>query len=278
MSYRTILVHADSGSSAEKRVRLAARLAQRFGAGLVGAAVRLPAPLLEVYAGGAAMISAGMLDAGNAEIEKALKTAESDFQGWTTGLGLDTQWRSAVDFPAPAIARMATAADLVVIGGAEASVAQGGDRAFDPGDLIMKAGRPVLVVPPGLSELQDRHILFAWKNSHEARRALSDALPLLKDAATVTLLRVAENSEERSETGFADALAFLDGHAVAAKARSSPDAGLGAGEEIIAAAKRDEVGLIVCGAYGHSRLREWAFGGVTRELLARSPVPCLFSR
>lgn len=278
MSYRTILVHADCGPGAESRVRLAARLAQRFDAGLIGAAVRLPAPLLEVYAGGAAMISAGMLDAGNAEIDKALKTAETDFQRWTKGFGLDTEWRSTVDFPALAIANMATAADLIVIGGAEASLAHDADRAFDAGDLIMKAGRPVLAVPPGLDDLQGRSITVAWKSTREARRALSDALPFLKEAETVTLLHVAEAAEERSEVAIADAVAFLKRHAIAAMTRSAPAARLGAGDAIIAAAVRDSAGLIVAGAYGHSRLREWAFGGVTRELVQRSPVPCLFSR
>ncbi|MCR4281621.1 MAG: universal stress protein [Bauldia sp.] len=278
MSYRTILVHADSGPGAESRIRLAARLAERNDASLIGAAARLPTPLLQVYAGGAAMISAGLLDAGNAEIDDALKAAEADFLRWTAGFGLDTEWRSAIDFPALAIASLAAAADLVVIGGANGPVPHGADPAFDAGDLVMKSGRPVLVVPAACDNLDARNVVVAWKNTREARRALSDALPFLKQAETVALLHVAEEGEESAAAALADALLFLKNHAIEATAETLAQGGRSAAEQILGVAAKKNCGLIVAGAYGHTRLREWAFGGVTRELLGRCPVPCLFSR
>lgn len=270
MSLKSILVYADAGPSVESRVRLAARLAKHHGAILIGAAARLPMPLLEVYAGGAAMISAGLMDAADEAAETAFKTAEANFSNWTADAGVKTEWRAVVDFPAVALARMATAADLVVIGPTD------GDVPFDAGDIIMKAGRPVLVVPANRDALNAGSILIAWKNTSEARRALADSLPFLEEAAPVTLLHVGEGGGEKS--GIEDAAAFLARHGVKATVEAVELGNLSAAEEIVKAAEKFGAGLIVLGAYGHSRLREWAFGGVTRHLLGRSGIPCLFSR
>lgn len=270
MSLTSILVHADTGPGVESRVRLSARLAKDHGAVLIGVAARLPMPLLEVYAGGAAMISAGLMDAADEAAETAFKRAEANFNAWVSGFGLKTEWRSAVDFPAVALAGVATAADLVVIGPTD------GEQPFDAGDVIMKAGRPVLVAPADGDELNAGNVLVAWKNTAEARRAVVDALPFLERARTVTLLHVGEEGSDKP--GVEDAVAFLGRHGVSATPEVIERGSLTAADEIAAAAARTGAGLIVLGAYGHSRLREWVFGGVTRHLLGRSGIPCLFSR
>jgi nucleotide-binding universal stress UspA family protein len=269
MSLKGILVHADTGPGTESRVRLAARVAHDHQARLIGAAARLPMPLLEVYAGGAAMISAGLMDAADEAAETAFKTAEADFGKWIAGLGLTAEWRSAVDFPAVAIAAMATAVDLVVIGPTN------GDQPVDAGDVIMKAGRPVLVVPADGDRLNGETVLVAWKNTSEARRALSDASPFLKAAKSVTLVHVGEGGG--GDTAVDDALLFLRSHGITATAQVLDPGSLTPADEILNVARRTGAGLIVLGAYGHSRLREWVFGGVTRHLLGRCDIPCLFS-
>jgi nucleotide-binding universal stress UspA family protein len=270
MSLKCILVHADAGPGVKSRVRLAARLAKHHRARLIGAAARLPMPLLEVYASGAAMVSAGLMDVADATAETAVKAAEANFNAWTADSGVETEWRSAVDFPAVALAAMATAADLVVIGPTD------GEQPFDAGDVVMKAGRPVLVVPPDRDELNANNVLVAWKNTSEARRAVADALPFLKEAKSVTLLHIGEGGEDKSAID--DAARFLGRHGVSATTESVALGSLTAATEIMEAARRTEAGLIVLGAYGHSRVREWAFGGVTRDLLGRADIPCLFSR
>ena len=275
MSYKTILVHADADPTAEARVRLAAGLARHHDACLIGAAARLPAPLLEVYAAGTAVVSAGLVDVATEETETAFKTAESLFHGWVMGYGLGTEWRAVVDFPTVAIAGMAATADLVVVGRADRSEPHG-SQYLDPGELIMKAGRPVLVVPPGCDALNAENILVAWKNTREARRALADALPFLKEAKQVTLLHVTE--ADGGTAGLADTVAFLARHGIKASPDTVSPEHQAVGERIVAAARQKRSGLIVAGAYGHTRIREWAFGGVTRDLLAANPVPCLFSR
>jgi nucleotide-binding universal stress UspA family protein len=270
MTLKCILVHADAGTGVESRVKLAVRLARHHKAALIGAAARLPMPILEVYAGGAAMISAGLMDVADDTAEAAFKAAEANFNAWTADSGVETDWRSVVDFPAAALAAMSAAADLVVIGPTD------NEQPFDAGDVIMKAGRPVLVVPPGRDDLNADNVLVAWKNTAEARRAIADALPFLSEAKSVTLLHVGEDGVHKS--GVEDAEKFLGRHGVRAVAEAIEPGSLTAAAEIAKAAERTGAGLIVLGAYGHSRMREWAFGGVTRDLLRSSQIPCLFSR
>jgi nucleotide-binding universal stress UspA family protein len=272
MSYKTILVHADTDAGAENRIRLAAHLARQEGARLIGAAARLPHPLVEVHAAGTALLAAGMMDTSTTDNAGAFRVAEEHFYRYTADLGVKTEWRTAVDFPAIALADFAAAADLIVVGGGR----EGDGRAFDTGDLVMRAGRPVLTVPDDQQELTVRDVIVAWKNTREARRALSDALPFLKVADRVMLLNIRERDADRSS--LTEAKSFLAQHGIAAVGEVAAPNGRAAGEQIIATASQRHTDLIVAGAFGHTRLREWAFGGVTRSLLGGSPMLCLFSR
>lgn len=270
MAFRSILVHADNGAGVEARIRLAAALAKRNNGGLIGAAARLPAPLVQVYAGGAAMVSAGLMDASDDATRAAFKAAETAFNEIVAGMGIETEWRAVIDFPALAIAGMGSAADLLVAG--QSSVTE----SFDVGDLVMKAGRPVLIVPAEVRELDTARILVAWKNTGEARRALADSLPFLKEAKAVHLLHVGEAGEEAA--GIEDAGLFLRRHGIEPSIEVASPNSHSSADHLVGAARQRDCGLMVLGAYGHSRLREWMFGGVTHDFLHSAPLPCLFSR
>ena len=276
MSYRTILVHADAGPGVENRVRLAARLAQDEDARLIGAAAQLPARLVEIRAAGAAILQLALTEDDLRGNEVDFKEAERNFYRWITGFGLESEWRTAIDFPIVAIANMAATADLIVVGGAGESHPPTVNPYFDTGDLIMRAGRPVLVVPSGCDELDLRHVLVAWKNTREARRALTDALPFLKLVNHVTLLTVGESGA--LDASSEDAEAFLEHHGIQARSEICEPKIWTTSEQILALAKQRAAGLIVLGAFGHARTREWMFGGVTKDLLGHCPIPCLFSR
>jgi nucleotide-binding universal stress UspA family protein len=113
----------------------------------------------------------------------------------------------------------------------------------------------------------------AWKDTREARRAVWDALPLLREAEEVLMIAVGDSAKE---AGALDVQEHLDQHGVKAKVlhahRDIPVA-----DELIRLAEEQGVDLIVSGAYGHSRTREWILGGVTRELLDHAPVCCLMA-
>jgi nucleotide-binding universal stress UspA family protein len=135
-----------------------------------------------------------------------------------------------------------------------------------------------MVVPPKIDTLEAARIIVGWKDTREARRALRDALPFLQRAKAVTIVEFAdEETEARARARAADVTRYLArhkvqvGHSIVAHTKGS------VADELIRLAEVEGADLIVAGAYGHSRLGEWAFGGVTRDLLASSPVCCLLS-
>jgi nucleotide-binding universal stress UspA family protein len=145
---------------------------------------------------------------------------------------------------------------------------------------VMQAGRPILVVPDGVNWLDLRSVLVAWKDTPEARRALADALPILRKARDVTVLAIPEGDDDRPAAiaGVTDVTAWLARHGVTAIARVSE----GARNETVAGQLEKIAGdvgasLIVAGAYGHSRFRELILGGVTQYLVTQSARCVLLS-
>jgi nucleotide-binding universal stress UspA family protein len=131
----------------------------------------------------------------------------------------------------------------------------------------------MLLVPPGVDQLLAQNIVVCWSDSREARRAVADSLPFLKQAKDVSVISIATD-----ERGAKDVSAYLRGHGVASSSYVRPiTRGSSAADELVQVARQQGADLFVCGAYGHSRAREWAFGGVTRDLLDHSPLCCLMS-
>jgi nucleotide-binding universal stress UspA family protein len=134
------------------------------------------------------------------------------------------------------------------------------------------------VVPPSARSLLADNVLIAWKDSREARRAVCDALPFLAKAENVTVLEVAAEADRESAAARVDrVVSFLERHGVNAQAEVRTRREGSNADELIRVAEQHRADLIVAGGYGHARLREWVFGGVTRDLLKRSPKCCLLS-
>lgn len=178
-------------------------------------------------------------------------------------------WRPQLTF-GPAceyVAKEAGVADLVI-----ASLAPR-DRAIFPsgqaevGDLLMRLGRPVLAVPSGAAGLALDMAMVCWIDTRETRRAVADSLPLLKASKRIALVEVAEKDvAESAGRRLEDVAAWLARHGVQATPRVEIADGADA-RQLAGIAKSIGADLVVAGAFGHSRLREWAFGGVTRDFL-----------
>ena len=181
--------------------------------------------------------------------------------------------------PAKVLAREARAADLIVVGRRPESAGTVPSRHADPGDVLMRAGRPILVVPPGLSHLDATRVVVAWKDGREARRAVADALPLMKRAASVLVLEVCRTASEQEDAaaGVKDVADYLSRHGVAATAETRLLREASVSAELLLAAEQHRAELVVAGGYAHSRLQEWVFGGLTRTLLGHFPKCCLLS-
>jgi nucleotide-binding universal stress UspA family protein len=143
---------------------------------------------------------------------------------------------------------------------------------------VLRAGRPVLLVPDTVAALPLRRVVVAWKDTRESRRAMRDALPFLQQAKEVLLVEVGENeSESQAKKNLADVGAYLVRHRVIVAAEVWRRPRRPVATELLDVVEKEKADLIVAGGYGHSRLGEWIFGGVTRELLTASPVCCLLS-
>jgi len=146
-----------------------------------------------------------------------------------------------------------------------------------PKDLVMQMGRPLLLVPDAVNRLDLRSVLVGWKDTPEARRAVADSIPLLRTAQEVTVAEIPENGASRSAAAsrVRDVVAWLSRHGITAAERV-PDRA----HDTSAAAQFDDIagavgaGLIVAGAYGHSRFRELVLGGMTQHLMTQ-PSRCV---
>lgn len=269
-NFASIMVCIGPSSATENSVVLAASLASRFGSRLIGiAAEEATLPYLEDGLGAARPIL--VENARNAAMDN-LARAETNFRRGAGHLP-NIEWRCNAQEPTWFITSQARAADLVIIP-KSASDTSRRLMAIDPGDAVLRFGRPVLVVPHDSREIPARSIIVAWKDTREARRAVLDALPFLQRAETVIVLSVGEDARAEDTE---DVCAHLARHDVSSRYLVRSSLAGSCANAILDVALEEGSDLIVSGAYGHHRMREWVFGGVTEDLLANSPVPCLMS-
>ena len=275
MAYKSLMVHLELNGDNGGILKIAGELARRFDARVIGIAACQPIqlPVTDgLYVGEA-------IKQDRQEIEEQFAAAESQFRNALQGLAGSLEWRSAIVDGSLAgyMAQQARAADLIITGKDVGSSLVNETRRVNLGDLVMGAGRPILVVPKGIATLAMRHVMVGWKNSREARRAVADALPFLEAAGRATVLSVTSQQESaavQAEAG--DVAAWLQQHGVEAGAEVLVAAGTEAGY-LRATLLDRKCDLLVAGAYGHNRLREWMFGGVTTDALTNPPCCVLLS-
>ena len=272
MSYATLMVYVNVDHVSKALVSVAAGLTDKFSAKLIGVSALAIVP--PVMAEGVVIVD----HASEFEIaQKKTRLAEAgDKFRAAAGADRQTEWRSALMIPTDTLTSEARCADLIVIEKNRRSI----DfyRVPDCGAAILGAGRPFLVVPAAVRSLTADHVVVGWKDTREARRAVQDALPFLHEAKRVTVVEICENDQkEAARHGVDDVVLYLARHRITAEGRVETQL-LGSGaDQIIGFAEDEGADLLVTGAYGHSRLNEWIFGGMTRDLLTSSPICCLMS-
>jgi nucleotide-binding universal stress UspA family protein len=266
MSYATLMVYVEVEGQPKERVSLATGLSDKFKATLIGLSALATRPLfLDKVTG--------------AHIEQMkLKIARKGdwFHRHARTEHGKLAWRTVTGFPIDALASQARSADLVIIGRTKTP----GDEysSLDPGAALLRIGRPTLIVPDGVASLRADHVLVAWKDRREARRAVCDALPFLHSAAHVTIVGICETEDEDVVAEqINDVADYLARHGISGDPRVIPNRGGSVAEQLTNLAQKEGADLMVAGAYGHSRLGEWFFGGVTRDLLEASPICSLMS-
>lgn len=274
MAYNTIMVQLDLDTAATPRLTFAMDLARRFEADLIGFAAAEPHIFVPRDEGG--MIAAEMMRQRTEEIRERIKAMKEEFLS-VAGDGERVSWRGDFGNPTQLLATHARAADLIVTGAPAAGLAGDDRRTVDAGALILSAGRPVLFAADSLVPANVQKVLVAWKDAREARRAVVDAMPFLKNAQEVSVTTIAEGDQKTARESAADVVRFLMRHGVKARSDVLGVGGADREDAIAEIARETGADLIVAGGYGHSRLREWAFGGMTRSLLADGSLHRLVS-
>jgi nucleotide-binding universal stress UspA family protein len=265
MTYKTVMVGLALGQPNDARLEVAAQLAERFEARVIGIAAAEFSPPLYFTEGEPAQ---RLIDQGWAAVKNRLKGLEDEFRAAMQNHAVETEWRCAEDFPTRFVVGQARACDILVVGEAARGGLADPFVQINPSDLVMQVGRPLLVVPEACNWLDVRSTLVAWKDTAEARRAVSDALPLLRRSAEVTVVEIVEDEADRAAalSRVGDVVAWLSRHGVDAS-QQVPEQPGDAATQLERIASDVGAGVVVAGAYGHSRLSEWILGGVTRRLI-----------
>jgi len=280
MPYKDLLVYLDDDKHCEQRTKVAISLAKRHDARLKGVAFALNWPI-PTYVGVEYPI-----DFGVAQQEVVDKSAIEIIAGFEiaaeeAGVEFASDLIACNVSRAPArLAFHARHADITFMGQPDPDEEDTGFHETLLDGVLFASGRPVYTVPYiGRTEMKIRKAVIAWDGGKKAARALNDALPLLKDRAEVIVLVV--NPEQRAsahgENPGADIAAHLERHGVKTSIDRQFCSDLSTGTIILNYLSDSGADLLVMGAYGHSRLRERAFGGVTNTIMHQMTVPVLMS-
>ena len=279
MAYKTILVHLNDERRVGQLIDVAAHIADRHAAHLIGLYV-VPSAIVGSVTG----FGTRLMASGRQAFREEGKRIQAIFEKATAGRAIVAEWRMLEPPPdhpgcAEAVIGQARTADLIIASQTDESWEY--SLLFDfPERLALESGRPTLIVPhAGRFPRVGQRALVAWNGKREATRAVFDAMPLLEQAEAVRVLWVNPGNAPSTlgSSPGADIAANLARHGVKCEVGTSVTAGIEVGDDILSRLADFGADLLVMGCYGHSRFREFVLGGVSREILKHMTVPVLMS-
>ena len=280
MAYKTIIVVLDSPRTTQQATKFACALASEHDAHVIGlhaerlATVPIVAPM--------EIPDPASVQALQELAREETKETEAIFREEARIQGVSFEWRSfltGAGFNSQAIIDSARSSDLVVA--VQSNPDERTERRADLETFLFESGRPVIMVPYVLKEPRPiKRALVAWNGSREAARATFDAIPLLKGADEVEIFSVdpVDLAAQSAETAGAEIATTLSRHGINVKITTDITNGVSAASVIENRLSDSSIDLLVMGAYGHSRLWEMLFGGVTRSVMESMTAPTLLSR
>lgn len=271
MAIKEIVLYVGRDARYPARQEAALRLARRFEARVVGIYV-LNYPVVAGYM--QVDLGAELIERQMAEARARAAEVRKEFDAAMQREGLSAEWRLIEGNPVDAMTLASRYGDITIVPQANPEDPRPEDSL--PDELVLAAGRPLLVWPY-VGDYPDpgQQVMVAWNGTREAVRALHDAMDFLVAAQKVVVSTV--NSADRAHIAGADVAGFLARHGINAEVHPINAPELDAGNAILSAAADFGSDLLVMGAYGHSRLRELALGGVTRHVLKTMTLPVLMS-
>ncbi len=272
MGYEDILVNVPLVGNSHQ-VDLALNIAKKFNAHATGICVLPEAAILRdaVQSPFILMNEEEASETIRREYEKVAEL-EKQFSAAAEQAGVSHNWRSGEGDPAEVLLLATRLHDMVIVG-------QSGneqDLLWGAATQLALSGTPTLILPAGWSRTElPQRVLLAWNGSAQAAAAARNALPLLKTASTVTLL-IGQNREappERARLTPVSIEEYLSRHGVNVEIADLAGRDSDAGAGILGYTETLKPDMIVMGAYGRSRFREWVLGGATRQVLEDMKVP-----
>lgn len=267
---KAILVHINDDAGLESRLQAAFDLARAFS----GHITCLHATPYEDYLREDPLVVAALPEEFSEKMRAKISALRERIEARLEAEAVSWDWVHFNELMSTSLIGYSVLSDVVVV-----SLGPPALEKSDPRPLAAKVavgGRaPVLGIPSGLKALRlDRPAMLAWNGSPEAATAMRSALPILKAVPQVHLLEI---EEKMSPWPRDHAARYLSRYGIQVEIvqRGRIDGSIAAAIE--QAAVELGAGAIVMGAYGHSRLRELVFGGVTRELTRNCPVPLLLA-
>lgn len=272
-----VLVHLPVDRSAESVIDCAISVAQMFDAHLDGIACAYQPinPAIVVGASAAYFAEATQY---NTDLDQAAQRIDQ-FEIAVRPTGLSHGGRTLCDSPAlanEALSEISRLYDLSVV--AQPDPARPSHYDALPEAVLFNSGRPMLLVPYiHTGPLNPERVLICWDSSRPAARAVHDALPFLRRAKSIEVATINEDDEEPGDTCCDALVAHLARHDLTASANKFACKAGTIHSALLSLAADTSADLMVMGGYGHSRLREFILGGVTRGMFKSLTVPTLMS-
>lgn len=272
MTFSNVMVYIDSPQQEEGQIRVAESVAKRFGGGIIG---------VSAFAIEPPFVAEGVIieEASEEELTrmKADLAAKGDWFRKIVTLPIDKiEWRWGVEYPTTFLINQARAADLVVVKRKQSKRDE--YHYIDSAAAMLRLGRPMLSVPERVTEISADRIVVGWKDTREARLAVQHALPLIIRASRVTIVELcASDQQDAARSRVRDVSRYLESHGASCQYDVRVHSAESDAHCLIRLAQEDGADLIVTGGYGHSRLGEWMFGGMTRGLLQEAPICLMMS-
>lgn len=279
MSYKTVLAYLPNTKSADQVLDVALPIARENDAHFIGLHVMPRVPLL--YGVVAAEIPQSIITHQEEMLKRTADQLGAHFEARCVKVGVRAEWRCnkvQYDDVAADVVGQSLCADLIVV---EQQVEGDYPTPVDlPSRIVVETARPVLIVPnAGKYETVGRHVVIAWNGSREAARAAFDAVPFMRSAKSVRILAIDPKSREGYDSiALGDEIALcLARHDIKAEVTVTRSGDISVGDELLNRLSDEGCDLLVMGCYGHSRLRETLFGGVTKNLLEHMTAPVLMA-
>ncbi len=279
MAFKTILVSLNDVGRAPSILSAATVISRRHDAHVIGLYV---APAVRIHPAVQVNMTPDLLGLQQDHYKSESRKAKKIFEDALRAEGVAGEWRHVASLTpniADAVIEHGREADLIIAG----QVDHQGDNGLEPDfdeRVTLGAGRPVLMIPlAGEFKTIGEQVVVGWNATREAARAVFDAIPLMARARQIHLVWVdpQRDADSAGDLPGSELAAALSRHGLKVTAEKTQAAGIGVGEVLLNRVSDHGADLLVMGAYGHSRVREFIFGGASRSVLHHMTVPVLLS-